>query len=499
MKDYVDISPERPAKARHVNTSARDANPRAVSVRIEARSMSQAKGTRRHDFRIGTPPAYVDASRIGLNRTLIPMRPLFEIRDENAELRKRAGRVRAMKANAAVITSGIITFGRDAAGMFESLDTHQQDAAFEALTGEIADRLNTQVESLVVHLDESTIHAHFALRAYTNTGEAVSAATQAGTTAHLQDIAAEVMQQFHPGIERGHRKRARLAAGASYAETLHRSVRELHQDLPDELDALHCQREGLADDVQSIRAELEARQSELDALEQSAAKTRRHLAKLAAKAELSEKEAKRRRTYAVRLEKKENDIAATKAALVVRTRKLQAAQAAVVERGEAVKEAEATLARNEAAVAEAQSASEVETERLMALSGTINQQKKEVAAAEVKLAERAREVESREREADTSLAVIEHVVEELAEETLKVQENGKIALKDAQPLRDAPKPLLNRLMPAIFKIVRKRHEVEVKARFVDDMMRRVRKFLGREDLPPEVAVEADDLSRNWTP
>ncbi|MFW2590176.1 plasmid recombination protein [Sagittula sp. SSi028] len=469
MKDYVDISLERPSKSLHADTTARDANPRAVSVRIEARSMSQAKGTRRHDFRIGTPPAYVDANRIALNRTVIPMRPLFEIRDENAELRKRAGRVRAMKSNAAVITSGIITFGREAAGMFESLDTHQQDAAFAALTGEIADRLNTRVESLVVHLDETTIHAHFALRAYTDNGEAVSAATQAGTTAHLQDIATEVMQQFHPGIERGHRKRARLAAGAHYAETLHRSVRELHQDLPDELDALRGQREGLADDVQSIRAELEAHQSELDALEQSAAKTRGHLAKLAAKAELSEKEEKRRRTYAARLEKKEQDIAAAEATLVARTRKLQAAQAAAIERGEAVKRAEAALARKEATLVEAQSAVKTETKRLVTLSGTINQQKKELTAAEVKL----------------------------AEETLKVQDNGKITLKDPQPLRDAPKPLLDRLMPAIFKIVRKRHEVEVKAGFVDAMMQRVRRFLGREDLPPEVVAEADDLSSNW--
>lgn len=67
------------------------ANPRAVLVRLEARSMSKAKGTRAHDFRLGNKiPKYVDRSRSHLNRTLIPLRPLFQIRDENARLRERA-------------------------------------------------------------------------------------------------------------------------------------------------------------------------------------------------------------------------------------------------------------------------------------------------------------------------------------------------------------------------------------------------------------------------
>ncbi|MBL3561981.1 hypothetical protein, partial [Rhodovulum sulfidophilum] len=105
MKDVLDV----PAP------KSKDGNPRAVSIRIEPRTMSKAKGTRRHDFRIGKIPNYVKQERMHLNRALMPMRPLGQVRNENARLREKAGRQRAMKQNAPVIMAGIITFGTVAA------------------------------------------------------------------------------------------------------------------------------------------------------------------------------------------------------------------------------------------------------------------------------------------------------------------------------------------------------------------------------------------------
>lgn len=228
---------------------------------------------KRHDFRLGAIPAYVDQDRKTLNRTLVSPRPFPAIRDETVRLREQAGRIRKMKSNAAVVLSGIITFGH------------------------IADKLNTSLEELVVHRDETTIHAHFMIRAYDNAGFAVSDQVKLSTTAELQDLTHTVFSRFHSGIERGHRKRDRLAAGASYADTLHRSVRQLHQDLPAEIELKEAR-------VEALEAE------EVD-LVASIDKTRMHLAKLQDyQRMLTEKEEKRLKVYKERLAKKEAEWAA---------------------------------------------------------------------------------------------------------------------------------------------------------------------------------------------
>lgn len=305
---------------------SKDGNPQAVSIRIEPRTMSKAKGTRRHDFRIGKLPKYVKADRVKLNRTLMPLRPLGQIKKENAELRIKASRQRAMKQNAPVIMSGIITFGTVAAKLFESLPIEQQDAAFRELAKGVASELNTSLESLVVHLDETTIHAHFTLRAYTNAGLSMSEAAKRGTLSRVQDLAAEVMQSYHSEIERGHRKWDRIAAGADYADTLHRSVRELHYDLPLEIETLRQQSAEAKRELEALVEDRDIQKMELDALIASAEKTRRHLAELDAKAVAAEKKEKRRRTYMARLAKKEAAIAAQKVALVQRTEAVEAAE-----------------------------------------------------------------------------------------------------------------------------------------------------------------------------
>ena len=176
-----------------------ESNPKAVSVRIEPKPMSRAKFQRRHDFRIGAQPAYVDEERThlnrhliplrplpqraprygqdSLNRHLIPLRPLPDIQRENEALRMRASRTRKIKSNAAVVTAGIITFGHTAQGVFNALPEEIQDRAFTELANEIAAFLKTSLEALVMHLDETSIHAHFTLRAYNDDGEPISNAT----------------------------------------------------------------------------------------------------------------------------------------------------------------------------------------------------------------------------------------------------------------------------------------------------------------------------------
>ena len=98
------------------------------------------------------------------------LRPLPDIQRENEALRKRAGRTRKMKSNAAVTTAGIITFGHTAQEVFNRLPQELQDRAFRELAQEIAAQLKTSLEALVVHLDETATHAHFTMRAYNDDG-----------------------------------------------------------------------------------------------------------------------------------------------------------------------------------------------------------------------------------------------------------------------------------------------------------------------------------------
>lgn len=252
-------------------------NPRAASVRILAKSLSRAYGQRRHDLRIGKQPDYVVDERSHLNRNLAKLRPLSEIQRENDKLRDARGRVRKMKSNAAVVMIGIITFGHEAQVMFAGLSREQQDEAYLELAQRVAERLGTRLESLVVHVDETAPHAHFMLRGYTDDGEPVSKVATYAMAAELQDITAEVMQTYCPKIERGNKKWDRIANGADYADTLNRSVKQLHQELPHEMAAKEAVLQALVDQIALLQSSLEKAQRQSTRMEARRNKTAQQL------------------------------------------------------------------------------------------------------------------------------------------------------------------------------------------------------------------------------
>lgn len=272
-------------------------NPRAASVRLEGKSLSQAYGQRRHDFRIGPQPKYVDPARKGLNRPLIEPRPVAQIRNEVVALRTTRGAKRAMKSNAAVVTAGIVTFGIEAQEMFLALTRDQQDEAFRDLARAVAERLDTALEALMVHCDESAIHAHFELRACNRSGIPLAKATRPALMIELQDLVFEVMSRHCPGIERGNRKYDRLAAGEDYADTVHKSVRQLHHDLPLEIKALEQKREALEASLPELTVRVEEMQGRVAKLEAEAADR-----------ELTAAKVKRLRVYRDRLTDRVRDL-----------------------------------------------------------------------------------------------------------------------------------------------------------------------------------------------
>ncbi|MEO9787391.1 MAG: plasmid recombination protein [Aurantimonas coralicida] len=287
-ESFVRFLTFRSAFYRRVMTTSSDlttkSNPRAASVRIAGLSRCRARRQFTHDQRRGPQPKYVDSARTHLNRVLIEPRSIRDITAEVEVLRQAAGRKRCLRADAAVVTAGIVTLGIEAQNFFAGQVIAVQDAMIRAAVTAVAERLHTTVESLVIHCDESAPHAHFALRAVTHDGMPVSKIVDRSVTSELQDILFETFGLYLPGIERGNRKIDRISAGANPSETINRTVRELHLDLPIERDllleennALHAEnaalwaehavlrdeKEALAAAKRNLSAEVEEKQREL--------------------------------------------------------------------------------------------------------------------------------------------------------------------------------------------------------------------------------------------
>ena len=264
-----------------------NSNPKSASVRIGSMTAQKMAGQLRHDLRRGPQPKYVDASRLKLNRVLLEPSTTGQLRNICEERRALRHCQRKMKSNAAIGTRGIITFGSEAAQMFETIGVAQQDRAFRSLTKAIARHLNTSVHGLVVHNDEATIHAHFILAAFDNNGKPLSKSTSPKVLSTLQDIAYDVLSNFCPDIERGRRYGDRIAAGAEYADTVHKSVKELHRTLPA--------------DLAKKRAELKTLELAEQEAEKRVEEMQVRVTKLQNKAKLSDAEVKRLATYEKRL------------------------------------------------------------------------------------------------------------------------------------------------------------------------------------------------------
>lgn len=282
-----------------LNDDMAKGNPRAASTRIRSATSTKLSTQIRHDLRRGPQPSYVDGDRSHLNRVLIEPLPPRQMREICEARRALRDTKRGMKSNSAVSTVGVITFGSEAAQMFEALSARDQDRAFKLLARVVARRLGTSLHGLTVHLDEATIHAHYQLAAYNRFGDPLSKSTSPKVLSELQDLTAKVMQRFCPDIERGHRYGDRIAAGADFADTIHKSVRELHRTLPADLAEKRQSLADLADDEAKAQARVDEMQGRVDKLE--------------GKEELTTKEVKRLETYQRRLSDRLDDLRAAQA------------------------------------------------------------------------------------------------------------------------------------------------------------------------------------------
>ena len=300
-------------------------NPNAAQIRLGPASPSKTAGQRKHDLRIGKQPEYVDKKRSPKNRILIEPKTADEMKKRAVERRNRKPRKRAMKSNAAVSFSGIITFGHLAHLRFERLTANQQDAAFLELAQSIADRHGADLTGLVVHVDEAGLHAHFQMDAYDESGDALSDKVKRADLRALQDLTAEVMAKHCPGIERGQGKVERLKAGASPAEVVYKKPAEMRRALAQDLEAAEKQKT----DLEAERDKLAARIAKLEAFGDN----------------LTKKGEEQLETAQRRLQTKENEIAAVEQKLAAAQKLSTEAQKRAVEAQEAL---EATQSATEA-------------------------------------------------------------------------------------------------------------------------------------------------------
>lgn len=224
----------------------RKSNPKAAMVRAEVRSARGYANQRAHDLRIGPQPEYVDDNRSHLNRIILEPPTAPQMRQIVEERRAQRETSRALKSNAGIAVIGVIGFGIEAARLFAQLTPEQQDKAFLEAGQRIAKTANTTMVGAVIHLDETSTHAHLSFCGYDLDGVPLSSTMKRGMLTKFQDVLAEVMAEHCPGVERGNSKWKRIEAGASYAETVHKTVAEMHGTLIPEYNALIQKNEELA-------------------------------------------------------------------------------------------------------------------------------------------------------------------------------------------------------------------------------------------------------------
>lgn len=216
---------------------------KTVSVRVQTATRTKAAGQRAHDLRLGAQPGYVDPARSADNQVLVEPPTPDQLADECQQRRHarwQAGGLKSKKGpgklrdNAAVAIEGIITFGTEAQAAINDLPAEEQAQRYQQAAEAIAEDLGTTVAGLVIHRDESAPHAHFTLPGYTTAGEPVSGALKRNKLSELQDLAAEKYGDL--GIERGEKRSTREARGDDESTYIHRSVQELHRDLPAEVE-----------------------------------------------------------------------------------------------------------------------------------------------------------------------------------------------------------------------------------------------------------------------
>jgi chromosome segregation ATPase len=239
-----------------------------------------------------------------------------------------------------------------------------------------------------------------------------------------------------------------LDAGADCPDVLHRSVEELHSDLPREIAARE--------------AEVEKLEDERDNLERSIAKTLGHLEKLELKQELKDNEIMRKETYLTRVKKKEGELAGVVSELATRRLGYEAEDA----KRQAEREAIAT-------------------------------EKQEVRDKQAKVIADAQLVGQVRDVYETAIQAVEEVMEHAEADTLAIDPITKELDVSSLPVLQKTSPKLkDRIVGMATQLARWQDRVFALAVGLRDHKVRLTRFLTRHDIEPEVRDEAREIERD---
>lgn len=223
--------------------------PGMVSVRVKGLRAPRSPGAFGHDSRTGFVPKNIDQSRSHLNKVLIgdmTQESLDRARQEQ-EIRIRIYTKKAPRKDANYFISGVITFSKEARN---AVNRHFPDEQAQAFVGDFARRFKLKILYLIRHSDESTTHYHFMTENVDNQGCAIGRKLNQKALSEIQDRAGEIFGKI--GLTRGVKKKERLEKGEPYAMTVHRSVRQLHEDLPREIVVLEAKRDQIQEKIEAF-------------------------------------------------------------------------------------------------------------------------------------------------------------------------------------------------------------------------------------------------------
>ncbi|MEL5849801.1 MAG: plasmid recombination protein [Candidatus Igneacidithiobacillus chanchocoensis] len=211
-------------------------NQAAISIRIAPLKQHQIRGQLQHDQRTGRVPAYVDRSRSAENTAPRPSPGVAAmVRHARSLCTKKP------RQDWTPVWSGIVTFSHAAQEKILTLTNDEQDAIYLKVARDAAAELGVALHCVSVHRDETAPHAHFMLSGVKQGGKSLR--PKPGDLSKLQDVAARAVQ--HLGISRGTAKQQRIAQGQGPRQTTHRTVKQLHEDLPREIAELEKTRDEL--------------------------------------------------------------------------------------------------------------------------------------------------------------------------------------------------------------------------------------------------------------
>lgn len=244
----------------------------AVSVRLQHRNLNGTTADIRHDRRIGRIPKYVDQDRSCLNSEILRGPTPHSMRAECVKLRELTPKIRKMRSDAAVSTRMVITFGKGLQPHFDALDVESQDKIYTEIAKAVADRVATSLLALVAHRDETAPHAHGQMLAVNKFGMPISKVATPTVMSELQDMAHQIALKYLPMCERGTKKADRIKRGDDPSKIYNRSVKQLHTDLPKEIEAKQTELDAITSQIPTLTdrvAEMQARVDKLESKERS--------------------------------------------------------------------------------------------------------------------------------------------------------------------------------------------------------------------------------------